>query len=413
MPSSHRPIHVRLDRYSRRRRLLLVSCDMASNPSAYDEYVDEQILLDPEVVKLVNASAEYMASKLSYDDSIVGAASTLIKGSATGSAVLADFPDVEYEMVPSGGHSVKDDDNEDPASIFDDAGRYAAHAQQSKQSAEKPQKPAESVAESPKPVVRPKVSQPISPAAPRRDLKDLLDKKPIVGGDSLNSIRGWLHHSQSRVWMFVGDDTTAWLRYHGEPGYVEMFRHRIRWELRRFPDLIVNAGVRRASIDDLIKITTQGLLQCRADAVFFMPGRADVKTAVESPFDYSERLRQLAELIRTQGAEPVFQTPPVPVVEESDEISPLLQLADLIREVAIVEGIPLIDHAEFWQEQKQASWISGADNGVSTQGQQALAMLFFSELDLFDRSSQLCSKIQSMWSTTVNSRTSAVPASNS
>ncbi|MCG6155583.1 SGNH/GDSL hydrolase family protein [Rubinisphaera margarita] len=412
MPSSNRPIHVRLDRYSRRRRLLLVSCDMASNPSAYDEYVDEQILLDPEVVKLVNASAEYMASKLSYDDSIVGAASTLIKGSATGSAVLADFPDVEYEMVPPGGHSSGEDENEDPASIFDDAGRYAAHAQQNK-SSDTPQKSAETVAETPKPVVRPKVSQPVTPAAPRRDLKDLLDKKPIVGGDNLNKIRGWLHQSQSRVWMFVGDDTTAWLRYHGEPGYVEMFRHRIRWELRRFPDLIVNAGVRRASIDDLIKITTQGLLQCRADAVFFMPGRTDVKLAVESPFDYSERLRHLAELIRSQGAEPVFQTPPVPVVEESDESSPLLQLADLIREVAIVEGIPLIDHAEFWQEQKQAGWISGEENGVSTQGQQALSMLFFSELDLFDRSSQLCSKIQSMWSTTVNSRSSAVPASHS
>ena len=50
-----------------------------------------------------------------------------------------------------------------------------------------------------------------------------------------------------------------------------LFRHRLRWELRRFPDLIVNAGIESATVDELLKVADQGLRQCRADAVFALP----------------------------------------------------------------------------------------------------------------------------------------------
>ncbi len=408
--ASHKSIHVRLDRHSRRRRMLLLSCDMAMNPSIYDEHIDEQILLDPELIKIVNASADYLTRRTSSSEILADNASRLVKGMATGSAVLADFPDVECEMVPLGRRlAPQQEEEEDPTSVFSDIpSQYSPEMSETKETTAVPQEPEVPEKASVSPAKLNVIPPQVGPRKSRRNINELLDSKPVGGTDGLNLVRSWLHESQSRVWMFVGDETTAWLRYHGEPGFAEMFRHRIRWELRRFPDLIVNAGVRNAGIDDLIKIARQGLLQCRADAVFIMPTIADVQLAVEKPFDYSERLRRLAEVVREQGAVPVFQTPPVPSTEGDESIHPLHQLADLVREVAIVEGFPLIDHAEFWQEQGNRDWWADDKSLISAAGQRALSMLFFSELDLFDRSSQLCSKLQSTW----NNSKRTVPQDN-
>lgn len=388
--------------------MLLVSYDGAANPSVYEEHFDEQILLDPELMKIVNASADYLSRRTSTSGILAENAASLIKGMATGSAVLADFPDVECEMVPLGRRLAPQELDDDPTSVFSDIPSQNSNEPSDSEDSEITPQKVEVKDLTPAPPKKLDVSPlPAGPRKSRRNINELLDSKPLGGTEGLNLIRSWLHEPQSRVWMFVGDETTAWLRYHGEPGYAEMFRHRIRWEIRRFPDLIVNAGVRNAGIDDLIKITRQGLLQCRADAVFIMPTIADMQFAVDKPFDYSERLRQLAGVVREQGAEPVFQTPPVPLAEGHESIQPLHQLADLVREVAIVEGVPLIDHAEFWQEQGLSNWWSDDKTMITAAGQRALSMLFFSELDLFDRSSQLCSKLQSTW----NNSTPSIPQS--
>lgn len=388
-----------------------MSYDAAANPSMYDEHFDEQILLDPELMKIVNASADYLSRRSSTSGILVQSAANLVKGMATGSAVLADFPDVECEMVPLGRRLAPQEIDDDPTSVFSDIPSQHTSEQSDIEDSEVIPQQVEAKDITPAPHEKPEPTPLITgPGKSRRNINELLDSKPLGGTEGLNLIRSWLHQPQSRVWMFVGDETTAWLRYHGEPGYAEMFRHRIRWEIRRFPDLIVNAGVRNAGIDDLIKITRQGLLQCRADAVFIMPTIADMQFAVDKPFDYSERLRQLAQVVREQGAEPVFQTPPVPISEGHESSQPLHQLADIVREVAIVEGVPLIDHAEFWQEQGASHWWSDDKSLISAAGQRALSMLFFSELDLFDRSSQLCSKLQATWNNSTSPVQQSQPA---
>ncbi len=200
--------------------------------------------------------------------------------------------------------------------------------------------------------------------------------------------------------MFLGDQTTAWLRHSGQPGFAEMFRHRLRWELRRFPDLIVNAGVNNASIDEMWKIAQQGLSQCHPDVAFILPGIADgIKTANE-PHRYAENLRNLAEFLRQNGTEPVLQTPPlIESLSHPNGDDPMRLLSDLIREVAVVNNIPLIDHAEFWQEQAiEPEWIDLEQKTITQAGQHVLALLFFTELDILDRSSELCGKLQDRWS---------------
>ena len=366
--------------------MLLISCDAASNPSMYDEHFGERIMLDPEIIAILQASADYLESKGTENRRISQAAAELVQGTASGSAVLADFPDVEYGMPRS----------VIPEDLANKANQDSALDDLLDEPAAQHDEPVHS-----KPPEVPPAPQQTRSGRIRRDPSELLDSEPLAGADGLNQIRGYLHQPHARTWMFVGDQTTAWLRYHGEPGYAELFRHRIRWELRRFPDLIVNAGIRNATLDNMIKIVQQGLLQCRADCVFIMPGLIDQTQASQHPFTYSEKLRQLIGLIQSLDVIPILQTPPVPRLSTNETPSALWSQADLIREVAIVEGVGLIDHAEFWQEQSRETWWTTQGLEVSQEGQRALAMLFFSELDLYDRSSQLCSKLQETWNQSV------------
>jgi hypothetical protein len=220
---------------------------------------------------------------------------------------------------------------------------------------------------------------------------------PAQGNSAgIQQIRHWLHTAEPRVWMFLGDETTAWMRYRGEPGYVEMFRHRLRWELRRHADLIVNAGIERAAIVDLQKVARQGLQQCRASAVFVMPGRSDLKQVMEQPARYAEQLRLLAGQIRSEQAEIILQTPPWPIDSgEAPEQQAAALLVDLIREVCVVQGIPLIDHAGFWQDQaSQFDWFNSREQLPTSAGQAALALQFLAELELYDPSSPFCLRLQ-------------------
>ena len=385
MRNSQQPFHQRLGQYSRRRRLMLVGCDQAAEPSVYDEHLNEQILLDPEILQIVRTLAEYLDRKSTDVDAMMGAASNLIRGKTTGSAVLADFPEVECEILPYEKQSQRQSLPTDPTSVFTDFGTPAG-AETSEVAANSPE------------------TEQTTPPASRNTRAtfargDTFERKPISGTSGINRIRGWLHDHQPRVWMFVGDETTAWMRYHGTPGYAEMFRHRLRWELRRFPDLIVNAGIQGAGIEEIEKITRQGLLQCRADVVFVMPGPQDLDLVRRQPHRYADRLADLAALIREQGAEPVFQTPPLPRGHANAVAPPALsQLADIIRDVCVVHQIPLMDHAEFWMEQPPCEeWYDLHSETLTEAGQSALALLFFSELDLYDRSSPLCARLQLAW----------------
>lgn len=391
MGSSYGAIHNRLARYSRRRRLLLVSYDSAACPSLDDEHFDEQILLDPEILKSINASAEALNMRRFSSSSLRGAASNLVSGVATGSALLADFPEVECEFASSIKQKPASPTASDPASVFDDHltppnGELTETEVSSREGAFE-------------------VPSPAKQQSSKWSLSEYLNQSPTGSTQGIQQIRGWLHHQQPRVWMFLGDETTAWLRHSGKPGYAEMFRHRLRWELRRFPDLIVNAGVKSASLDEITKIARQGLSQCHPDVVFILPGKADMQKASQSPHRYSDNLKELAQFLRQNGSEPVFQTPPLPnLISDNNFVEPMRILCDLVREVAVVNQIPLIDHAEFWQEQSvQPNWVDMQQQTIAQAGQSVLALLFFAELDIFDRSSELCTKLQVAWDNNLGS----------
>lgn len=352
MRSSQRPIQQRLAAYSRRRRLMLASSPTPT-PNAP---INEDPVLDPRTLEMIHSLANYLNDHRGGVESLVKVAAQIVQHQSSSVALLADLS---------------------TADAFLPASRWP-------QESGDPQK----------------VSVSASQAHATATSLEVAESLPQAGkscghSPGINRIRGWLQTEPSRTWMFVGDEVTAWMRYHSQPGYAEMFRHRLRWELRRFSDVVVNAGIQHATLNDIQKITRQGMSQCQPDVVFVMPGKNDLP-ALRHPRLYSDQLVSVAEMIRAKGAEPVFQTPPVPHnLAQKGHSLPLAQLADLIREISVIYEIPLIDHAEFWMDQASCSdWYDSESELLNATGQAALAMQFFSELDLFDRNSPLCARLQ-------------------
>lgn len=343
-------VHQRLDQYSRRRRMMLNRESPALDTSQAEAVQNQS---DEQPLRKLQYSAEYQSNRGEHAAQRRELTAHFMQGTAaersTGPAILAEFPDVESEKLPvKNGHTTN-------LTGVD--------------------------------------------ALLRGTLEGGFSGKPLTATQGMNQLRAWVHDSQPRVWMFVGDETTAWMRHHGKPGFAEMFRHRLRWELHRQTDLVVNAGSLGAGIVEIAQITRQGLEQCRADVVFMLPGGVDADQAVRHPHLYANQLTELAAQIREQGAEPVFQTPPVPFGAGSAKSPcPLAALADVVREVSVVHQIPLIDHAEFWLEHPTpAAWSKQNQGAISSTGHVLLALLMFSEFDIYDRRSSLCSRLQSAW----------------
>ncbi|MEZ5949247.1 MAG: hypothetical protein R3C12_08535 [Planctomycetaceae bacterium] len=105
----------------------------------------------------------------------MGAASNLIRGKTTGSAVLADFPEVECEILPYEKQSQRQSLPTDPTSVFTDFGTPAG-AETSEVAANSPE------------------TEQTTPPASRNTRAtfargDTFERKPISGTSGINRIK--------------------------------------------------------------------------------------------------------------------------------------------------------------------------------------------------------------------------------
>src|SRR5690348_15954016 len=67
-------------------------------------------------------------------------------------------------------------------------------------------------------------------------------------------IRALLSRNQPVVWVFTGDSVThGALHTSGWRSYPELFAERVRWELHRFRDIVINSGVSGDTTGELLK----------------------------------------------------------------------------------------------------------------------------------------------------------------
>jgi acyl-CoA thioesterase I len=245
-----------------------------------------------------------------------------------------------------------------------------------------------------------------SPARRRRILINQARQAALAAPEAESPLRGecpfrgavarLLEGPDPITWVFAGDSITHGALYtEGHRCFVEHFGERVRWELRRFDDMVLNAGVCGERTDGLLAALDRRVLRFRPEVVGLLLGMNDCLAGVRGREPFRRNLRELVGRIRQAGAFPVLQTPNLIYTPNATSRCDLPAYVQIIREESAQLETPLIDHWHDWCQTHPElgavlRWLQDESIHPNLLGHRAMAQSLFRALGLFDSHSLTC-----------------------
>jgi lysophospholipase L1-like esterase len=213
--------------------------------------------------------------------------------------------------------------------------------------------------------------------------------------DDLLKIKAFLSAKQPLKWVFAGDSITQGAKHTvGYRSYPEIFAERVRWEMKRVRDVVINTAISGNTSSDILNDYEWRVGQFSPAVVFIMIGTNDASVKKEISADqFRSNLEELVSRVRKGGGIPVLQTPNIIITEKATGRERLKDYIPVMREVSTLKETILVDHWAYWEERaKQApeevygKWMSDElhPNG---RGHDEMAKLLFKKLEIFDAGS--------------------------
>ncbi len=214
-----------------------------------------------------------------------------------------------------------------------------------------------------------------------------------------NKIKELLKQKTPANWVFTGDSITQGAKHtHGNRSYPEVFSERLRWEMRRSRDQIINTGISGNTTRNILEDFDWRIKQFSPSVVSLMIGTNDCAEGRNINLKlFNENLDSLITGIRALGAIPILHTPNLIIKEKAPERSNLSEYVDVIKRVAEDKKIILVDNWGYWKQAiaktSQAKifneWLNDPlhPNGV---GHLEIARLMFKELAIFNSNDPTC-----------------------
>ena len=223
-------------------------------------------------------------------------------------------------------------------------------------------------------------------------------RPPLVDPHSgLDGIKQLLAGGPPLTWVFTGDSIThGALHTLGWRSYPEHFAERVRWELRRVRDIVINTGISGNRTGDVLNDFEWRVARFQPNVVSVMLGMNDCTAGEAGREAFGANLKEISRRVIAAGAIPLFNTPNPTYVKNAGGRSDLPAYAALVRDVATAEKIPLVDHWQHWQRTKpdQESllpWLEDKSIHPGVYGHREFAKLIFRELGIFAENSPTCS----------------------
>ncbi len=202
--------------------------------------------------------------------------------------------------------------------------------------------------------------------------------------------------SSPATWVFTGDSITQGAMYtEGWRSFPEHFAERVRWELRRLHDVVINTGVVGETSAGLLANLEARVLRFRPEAVLVLIGMNDAVGGPAGRASFRENLYEIVRQIRQARGIPVLQTPNTVYPPYTCLLRDLPAYVEIIREVAQESQSPLIDHWRHWEQAKPEAdqllgWLQDQSIHPNVYGHREMARLIFRTLGIFDRASLTC-----------------------
>jgi lysophospholipase L1-like esterase len=200
-------------------------------------------------------------------------------------------------------------------------------------------------------------------------------------------------------WVFTGNSITQGAKHtHGMRSYPEIFAERIRWELQRTTDFVINTGISGNNTLNILNDFDKRVSQFNPKVVVLMIGTNDADNNRNISVDqFGANLKAIIGKIRQIEAVPILLTPNIIIVEKSPGRNKLFEYVSKMKAIAQEEKVILVDNWNIWSVELQAKYNGEVfkyllndplhPNGF---GHQEIAMALFKELSIFDPVAPTC-----------------------
>ena len=198
------------------------------------------------------------------------------------------------------------------------------------------------------------------------------------------------------TWVVTGDSITQGaLHCRGYRSYPEHLAERVRWELRRVRDVVINTGVSGEQMPGLLADVEWRVLRYQPHVVSIMMGMNDCSKGESGREPFRQRQIELVEMVRKAKAIPVLNTPNTVIVANSPGRGDLPAYMQITREVAAATNSILVDHYAHWEKVRpdragMERWLEDASIHPGVYGHREMAKLLFRELGIYDDNSPTC-----------------------
>lgn len=219
-----------------------------------------------------------------------------------------------------------------------------------------------------------------------------------LAASDLEKIKALLERNEPNIWLFTGDSITQGAKHtHGYRSYPEVFQERIRWELGRVRDIVINTGVSGHTAAQILADFEWRIRQFNPGVVSLMIGTNDCARPEVDTQIFSTYVSELIWRIRDLKAIPVLHTPNPIILNKSSQRKSLPTYIPILRSLAEKEQLILIDNYRYWEEkmkEKSAgtvfkNWLNDPLH-PNQYGHQEVARLMFKELGIFDPTAASC-----------------------
>ena len=196
-------------------------------------------------------------------------------------------------------------------------------------------------------------------------------------------VRDMLEDAAPRTWLFTGD-TLGFDARKSKRGWVEFFSDKIKVDLQRRLDVVLDTSVRDSLVSTLRRNVDWRILRFQPDVVFLMPGPRESIAGEAGMKRFEVDLRKLVERLEEEGTVVGLCTPPS-VPGPDDEYRDLAGYVRLIVQVASETDAILIDHWQNWSQlESPASLLDHKQQQPNFTGHQKLARHLLATIGIGD-----------------------------
>ena len=216
---------------------------------------------------------------------------------------------------------------------------------------------------------------------------------PTSGVEGINDL---LARKEPVAWVFTGDSIThGALHTRGWRSYPEHFAERVRWELKRMRDIVINTGISGDKTDGLLADLDWRVLHLKPDVVSIMFGMNDCTLGEVGRELFRKNLTAIVTKVKTAGSIPILNTPNTVYLKNAETRGDLPAYAQVVRDVALGTKAVLVDHYAHWEtargdQEALLKWLEDQSIHPGVFGHREFAKLIFRTLGIYDEKSPTC-----------------------